>query len=183
MGSRSNPEPTQHKRNKDCGYLPQATELLSKPQDEPRPQSVISGPLDINVQGPPPLNELQQRLFTDFVFQWRFYIDDHSIWEYPSPLFNTLAIAILRLASWDFEVLRDGNEVGLPVNSQSVPCWKRPKTETFWFHGFWSSYVRAFIGLVSYRGSSKREVFSEEMSIVARPFALNPHFTTSCRVR
>lgn len=82
------------------------------------------------------MNELQQRLFVDFVFIRRFYLDDHSSWSYPSPLFSTFAIAILRLASWDFEASLGDNDVELPVTFRSVPCWKHPETDIFWFHGF-----------------------------------------------
>ncbi|KAL2222689.1 hypothetical protein M432DRAFT_629133 [Thermoascus aurantiacus ATCC 26904] len=62
----------------------------SSPTDEQQTESIISGTLKINFSPPTPLNELQHRLFTDFTFLWRFYIDHPTIWLYPSPLFNTL---------------------------------------------------------------------------------------------
>lgn len=56
-----------------------------------------------------PLNEIQYRLFTDFVCQWRFYINDHTPWQYSSA---SLAIGILRLAAWDLEVRTGGKFSG-----------------------------------------------------------------------
>lgn len=105
---------------------------------ESKAESVVSGDLKINIDTPKPLNELQYRLFTDFVFQWRFYIDDHTLWQYPSTLLNTLVIALLRLAAWDLEITHEGfdSRVELPIDFRSAPGWEIPKTYIFWFHGF-----------------------------------------------
>ncbi|PLN79433.1 hypothetical protein BDW42DRAFT_186705 [Aspergillus taichungensis] len=105
---------------------------------ENQAESIVSGNLEINVDTPTPLNELQYRLFRDFVFQWRFFIDDHTLWQYPSTLLNTLVIALLRLAAWDLEVTHEGvdSRVGLPIDFRSAPGWECPKTHIFWFHGF-----------------------------------------------
>lgn len=121
------------------GFLPPPSNHVNQntiSSDETTSESIISGTLSFDFDIPTSLNELQHRLFTDFVFAWRFYVDAPSIWQYPSPLFNTLAIAILRLASWDFEILLDGNNVELPITHQSIPSWTRPETDIFWFHGF-----------------------------------------------
>lgn len=105
---------------------------------ENQAESIVSGDLKINVDTPTPLNELQYRLFTDFVFQWRFYIDDHTLWQYPSTLLNTLVIALLRLAAWDLEITHEGfdSRVELPIDFKSAPGWEIPETHIFWFHGF-----------------------------------------------
>ncbi|PLN75968.1 hypothetical protein BDW42DRAFT_199161 [Aspergillus taichungensis] len=84
---------------------------------------------------PTPLNELQERFFTDFVFIWRFYVDDPSTWRYDSPVFRVLCIAFLRLAAWDFEVSFDSN-VELPISFASIPLWSYPDVDVYWFHGY-----------------------------------------------
>ncbi|EYE90962.1 uncharacterized protein EURHEDRAFT_518729 [Aspergillus ruber CBS 135680] len=94
--------------------------------------------LKIDIGTPTPLNEPQFRLFTDFIFQWRFYINDHTLWQYTSTLLNTFVIAILRLAAWDLGITHEGfdSRIELPINFRSVPGWKRPETDIFWLHGF-----------------------------------------------
>ncbi|CAP82981.1 Pc15g00950 [Penicillium rubens Wisconsin 54-1255] len=101
-------------------------------------EHIVSGDLEINFDAPTPLNELQFRFFTDFIFQWRFYIDDHTLWQYPSTLLNTLVIAVLRLAAWDLEITHEDidSRVELPIGFRSVPGWDSPETHIFWFHGF-----------------------------------------------
>lgn len=101
-------------------------------------ESVDSKKLQIDISTPTPLNELQFRCFTDFIFQWRFYIDDHTLWKYPSTLLNTFVIAILRLAAWDLEITHErfDSQVELPVDFRSVPGWESPETQIFWFHRF-----------------------------------------------
>lgn len=96
---------------------------------------VISGPLMVELGIPTPLNELQEQLSIDFVFLWRFYIDDPLTWRHDSPAFKVLCIAFLRLAAWDFEVSSDSN-VELPIWFLSVPSWSYPKTDIYWFHGY-----------------------------------------------
>ncbi|KAE8155277.1 hypothetical protein BDV25DRAFT_525 [Aspergillus avenaceus] len=91
--------------------------------------------LDINFGIPTPLNELQERFLTDFVFVWRYYIDDPLTWTYSSPVFKVLSIAFLRLAAWDLELSSDC-EVELPINFASIPSWNYPETNIYWFHGF-----------------------------------------------
>ncbi|QRD91255.1 hypothetical protein F9C07_2219729 [Aspergillus flavus] len=76
---------------------------------------------------PTPMNELQELLFTDFVFHWRFHIDDPLTWRYSSTVFKLLCIALLRLAAWDFE---------LPISFSSIPSWRHPEADIYWFHGY-----------------------------------------------
>ncbi|KAJ5355927.1 hypothetical protein N7517_010536 [Penicillium concentricum] len=89
----------------------------------------------INPSIPAPLNELQFQLFTDFVFMWRFYFDDTSSWENSFPVFSALAIGLLRIAAWDFEV-RNGDTEDLPITFSSLPQWKAPTHNVFWFHKY-----------------------------------------------
>lgn len=98
-------------------------------------ETPVSRVLDIDFGVPSPLNELQGQLFTDFVFVWRSYIDDPLTWRYSSPVFNVLCTAILRIAAWDFEVSFDPN-VELPVSFASIPLWKYPDADIYWFHGY-----------------------------------------------
>ena len=81
------------------------------------------------------LNELQFQLFTDFVFTWRFYFDNTSTWERSFSLFHALAIGLLRIAAWDFEV-RNMDTEELPITFSSLPQWKTPHDEIFWFHQY-----------------------------------------------
>ncbi|PLB53733.1 hypothetical protein P170DRAFT_396362 [Aspergillus steynii IBT 23096] len=113
-------------------------ERYLKPTSKNQTDSTVSGDLSIHINAPTPLNELQYRLFTDFIFQWRFYIDDHMLWQYPSMLLNTLVIAVLRLAAWDLEITHESidSRVELPINYRSLPSWESPGSHTFWFHGF-----------------------------------------------
>ncbi|KAL4782162.1 hypothetical protein BJX76DRAFT_359242 [Aspergillus varians] len=97
----------------------------------------ITGVLEIDFGKPTPMNELQEQFLTDFVFLWRFYIDDPQSWYYGSPAFRLLCMAFLRLASWDFEVSdSDDYNNQLPIHFASVPRWSYPKEDVFWFHGF-----------------------------------------------
>ncbi|KAJ5773006.1 hypothetical protein N7457_007902 [Penicillium paradoxum] len=84
---------------------------------------------------PAQLNELQFQLFTDFVFTWRFYFDNISTWERSFPLFAALAIGLLRIAAWDFEV-RGKDIEDLPITFSSLPAWKAPADDIFWFHKY-----------------------------------------------
>lgn len=92
-------------------------------------------PFEIDFGIPTPMNELQERFFTDFVFMWRFYVDDPSTWGYHSPVFKVLCIAFLRLAAWDFEVSFDSN-VELPLSFASIPLWRYSDVDVYWFHGY-----------------------------------------------
>ena len=92
-------------------------------------------PFEIDFGIPTPMNELQERFFTDFVLMWRFYVDDPSTWGYHSPVFKVLCIAFLRLAAWDFEVSFDSN-VELPLSFASIPLWRYPDVNVYWFHGY-----------------------------------------------
>ncbi|PYH45907.1 uncharacterized protein BP01DRAFT_339161 [Aspergillus saccharolyticus JOP 1030-1] len=98
-------------------------------------QPIAHGPLELNCGSPSQMNVLQEHLFSDFVFAWRYYIDDPSTWSHDSPVFRVLSVAFLRLAAWDFEVSRDGNP-DLPISFKSIPKWKYPEKDIFWFHGF-----------------------------------------------
>ncbi|KAJ5177616.1 uncharacterized protein N7500_000315 [Penicillium coprophilum] len=84
---------------------------------------------------PAPLNELQFQLFTDFVFTWRFYFDDIPTWKTSFPIFSALAIGILRIAAWDFEV-RNADTEDLPITFSSLPQWKAAIEKVFWFHKY-----------------------------------------------
>lgn len=84
---------------------------------------------------PAQLNGLQFQLFTDFVFTWRFYFDDTSIWASSFTMFAALAIGLLRIAAWDFEV-RNTDTEELPVTFSSLPQWKAPADYIFWFHKY-----------------------------------------------
>ncbi|KAH8812413.1 hypothetical protein F5884DRAFT_750722 [Xylogone sp. PMI_703] len=107
-------------------------------------KSSIVGQLNICFSPPTPLNELQQRLLMNFIFTWRFHIDDPVTWQYPSSVFNTFAIAFLRLAAWDLEVSSDSQsgQTELPINFKSIPRWKVPERDVYWFHGFLVALVR-----------------------------------------
>ncbi|GAB1198323.1 hypothetical protein APSETT444_007642 [Aspergillus pseudonomiae] len=84
---------------------------------------------------PTRLNELQFQLFIDFVYTWRFYFDDNSTWERSFSLLSTLAIGLLRIAAWDLEV-RNMDTEELPITFSSLPRWKAPIDEIFWFHKY-----------------------------------------------
>ncbi|PVH81196.1 hypothetical protein DL98DRAFT_416980 [Cadophora sp. DSE1049] len=93
--------------------------------------------LSLSIVQPTPLNELQNRMFTDFVYQWRFFIDDRTIWpDASSPLFRRLAIALLRIAAWDFQISSKSSIVKLPLSSETFPSWESPKKDVYWFHGY-----------------------------------------------
>ncbi|CAG7948224.1 unnamed protein product [Penicillium salamii] len=81
---------------------------------------------------PARLNELQFQLFADFVFTWRFYFDDTYTYN-SSSAFSALAIGLLRIAAWDFEV-RNADTEEIPISFSSLPQWKVPPSEIFWFH-------------------------------------------------
>ncbi|KAL3493462.1 hypothetical protein BJX62DRAFT_223901 [Aspergillus germanicus] len=90
---------------------------------------------------PARLNEQQFQLFTDFLFIWRFYFDSPSIWTRSFSLFANLAIGLLRIAAWDFEV-RYADTEELPITFSSLPQWKAPADDVFWFH----KYVVVYCG-------------------------------------
>lgn len=104
------------------------------PKDEIQVQHLLKS-FKIKPTIPARLNELQFQLFTDFVFMWRFYFDNTSIWESSPPLFAALAIGLLRLAAWDFEV-RNTDTEELPITFSSLPRWKTPPDDVFWFHKY-----------------------------------------------
>ncbi|KJK67175.1 Rhodanese-like domain protein [Aspergillus parasiticus SU-1] len=81
---------------------------------------------------PTAMNELQERIFTDFLFRWNRYLDP-SDWGYTNRDFKSLSMALLRLTAWDFEVTSGTRtHMGKAILEQ----WQYPKTEVFWFHGF-----------------------------------------------
>ncbi|KAJ5951916.1 uncharacterized protein N7479_010329 [Penicillium vulpinum] len=84
---------------------------------------------------PARLNELQFQLFTDFIFTWRFYFDATSTWESSFPIFAAFAIGLLRIAAWDFEV-RNMDTEDLPITFSTLPEWKAPADNVFWFHKY-----------------------------------------------
>ncbi|KAJ5528812.1 Zinc finger FYVE/PHD-type [Penicillium freii] len=97
--------------------------------------SVSLEPLNIQTALPTAMLELQHQFFLDFTFLWRSWIDDPITWRYGSRVFNAFSRAILRFASWDFEVSYDC-DVPLPINHSSIPSWQFPEEELYWFHGF-----------------------------------------------
>ncbi|KGO41812.1 Zinc finger, FYVE/PHD-type [Penicillium expansum] len=113
--------------------------LLSIPNSgkdqDPESNSASLEPLNIQTCFPTAIFELQQQFFLDFVFLWRSWIGDPMTWRYGSRVFNAFARAILCLASWDFEVSYDCDPP-LPINHSSIPGWKFPEEELYWFHGF-----------------------------------------------
>ncbi|KAE8351230.1 hypothetical protein BDV28DRAFT_162499 [Aspergillus coremiiformis] len=112
--------------------LDPTSDSLSDDQDE----AWIFEPLEIGLEPPTPLNELQFLIFTHLVFTWRFYFDDILAWKYPSRLFNTLAFGLLRIAAWDFEVLLKNDTDEARGIFSSIPRWKAPAEDIFWFHGY-----------------------------------------------
>ncbi|KAL3417194.1 hypothetical protein PVAG01_11194 [Phlyctema vagabunda] len=91
---------------------------------------------ETKIRQPSSLNELQYRMFMEFVYQWRFFIDDRTAWQYPSSiLFRRLCNAFLRLAAWDFEISSECEVAKLPLGAESFPGWDSPPTEVYWFHG------------------------------------------------
>lgn len=97
----------------------------------------VTGTLKMTFGIPSPMNELQAQFFIDFVFLWRFYIDDPLTWKITSPIFKVIMIAFLRLAAYDF-VISDTEDVAseLPISFSSIPSWTYPESDTFWFHGY-----------------------------------------------
>ncbi|RDW70567.1 uncharacterized protein DSM5745_08078 [Aspergillus mulundensis] len=93
--------------------------------------------LRLDIGMPTPMNELQEQFLTDFLFLWRFYIDDPLTWYFDSPVFRLISMAFLRLASWDFEVSgSDTYNDQLPIDFASVPRWSQAEENIFWFHGY-----------------------------------------------
>ncbi|KAL2823483.1 hypothetical protein BDW59DRAFT_173475 [Aspergillus cavernicola] len=74
------------------------------------------GTLDIDFDIPNPMNELEERLFTNFTF--------------------VLSIAFLRLAARDFELSSLDCNDQLPISFASIPTFNCPKTDIHLFHGF-----------------------------------------------
>ncbi|RAH85131.1 hypothetical protein BO86DRAFT_386663 [Aspergillus japonicus CBS 114.51] len=102
----------------------------------PRPRlPAIFPAMDWPIEPPTPLNELQFRCFVDFVRLWRFYLDDLSGWSDRS-LLRTMAMGVLRIAAWDFEVRFGGDTADVPATFSSLPRWPAPANDIFWFHGF-----------------------------------------------
>lgn len=91
---------------------------------------------EIKIDQPSSLNELQYRLFTDFVYQWRFFIDDCTIWATSSStLFRRLSWAFLRIAAWDLEISIEEEKAKLPLGAEDFPAWGSPQGQIYWFHG------------------------------------------------
>lgn len=66
---------------------------------------VVSEGLKLDIIKLKLLNEVQHRFFTDFVFQWRFYINDHTLWQYPLAFFRRfgrLAFYVLLHVTWKY---------------------------------------------------------------------------------
>ncbi|KAB8258539.1 hypothetical protein BDV32DRAFT_159954 [Aspergillus pseudonomiae] len=119
----------------DAGELSKYNDhSLSDIRDETNVQYLLNA-FGIKPSIPTRLNELQFQLFTDFVYTWRFYFDDNSTWERSFSLLSTLAIGLLRIAAWDLEV-RNMDTEELPITFSSLPRWKAPVNEIFWFHKY-----------------------------------------------
>jgi len=73
---------------------------------------------------------------------WRFYFDATSTWEGSFPLFSTLAVGLLRIAAWDFEV-RNMDTEEVPISFSSLPSWKATTDDIFWFHNYVIVYCNA----------------------------------------
>ncbi|RDL41227.1 Uncharacterized protein BP5553_01206 [Venustampulla echinocandica] len=93
--------------------------------------------LETEIGQPSSPNELQYRMFMDFVYQWRFFTDDSTTWKYPSSLlFRRLCNAFLRFAAWDLEISSEWEIAKLPLGAESYPAWDSHPAEVYWFHGF-----------------------------------------------
>ncbi|PLB42168.1 PHD finger domain-containing protein [Aspergillus candidus] len=88
----------------------------------------------IEPMNPAPLNELQFKVFTDFILTWRFYLGDFSTWERSFSLFSKLAIGLLRIAAWDLEIRNTDYQDTTTLSF--LPGWKAPTNDVFWFHKF-----------------------------------------------
>ncbi|RAK81798.1 PHD finger domain-containing protein [Aspergillus fijiensis CBS 313.89] len=87
--------------------------------------------LKINIAKPTSLTELQLRLFTDFVFLWRFYFDDLPSWSHDSRFRKTLAIGLLHTEGIPEDIIEE-----IPIGSYSIPKWSAPSENIFWLLGF-----------------------------------------------
>lgn len=63
------------------------------------------------------------------------FINGHTLWHYPSRLFNALVIALLRIAAWDLGIKPEppgfyfpDSQTKLPVHYISLPGWEIPDT-------------------------------------------------------
>ena len=84
---------------------------------ENKGDSIASGYLNININIPTRCMNFSIGFLQALFFQWRFYMDDHTSWRYPSTLLNALVIALLRLATWYLEIPHEsfGSRIELPV--------------------------------------------------------------------
>ncbi|KAE8154314.1 hypothetical protein BDV25DRAFT_147939 [Aspergillus avenaceus] len=98
-------------------------------------QQSITGILELRFGSPTGLNEIQERMFTDLVFTWRFHIDYPLTWSYNCAAFRVLTMAFLRIAAWDLEVTSN-DAPDLPIGYTSIPSWSSPVMNVFWFHGY-----------------------------------------------
>ncbi|KAI9838982.1 MAG: hypothetical protein M1819_004190 [Sarea resinae] len=130
--------------------------------------------LTVDIPKPSAMNELQLRFLIDFVFQWRFFFDDHHTWRYPSKAFNVLCIGLLRIAAWDFGVdlaMEGGDD---PLQREAFPSWRAPETNIYWFHGFLVLHCKD----VNYSLSNISEVaFRVRVFLVEQT---RPHLTVQC---
>ncbi|KAJ5726827.1 hypothetical protein N7493_005854 [Penicillium malachiteum] len=97
----------------------------SNPQEGLIPKFPVA--LCPEIEPPTIMFELQQKLFSDFIFIWKGFIDDPFTWTYSHP------VAFLCLAAWDFEVSKDPEE--RPPSYTSYPEWKYPDSDVYCFHG------------------------------------------------
>ncbi|KAE8418621.1 hypothetical protein BDV36DRAFT_282880 [Aspergillus pseudocaelatus] len=81
---------------------------------------------------PTAMNELQERIFTDFFFRWDEYLDPPD-WGYMNRDFRPLSMSLLRFAAWDFEVTSGPRPA---MGSAELEKWQYPESELFWFHRF-----------------------------------------------
>ncbi|KAK2785983.1 hypothetical protein FQN53_007086 [Emmonsiellopsis sp. PD_33] len=116
--------------------LDRATAEISEREDETEAISAVTlNEFDIQPGPPTALNGLQFRLFLDFCFVWRSFIDDPSTWQCHSAASHTFAIGLLRIAAWDLEVSSD-TQIDYPINGVNFPRWEAPQAGFFWFHGY-----------------------------------------------
>ncbi|KAK2794273.1 hypothetical protein FQN52_008631 [Onygenales sp. PD_12] len=101
--------------------LDRATAEISEREDETEAISAVTlNEFDIQPGPPTALNGLQFRLFLDFCFVWRSFIDDPSTWQCHSAASHTFAIGLLRIAAWDLEVSSD-TQIDYPINGVNFP--------------------------------------------------------------
>lgn len=94
--------------------------------------------LDITFGEPVRMTDLQLHFLTDFVAKWSSVLDDVRLWLSNMVLLRNLSLAILRLAAWDFCVVRREFSVETTTSDWSLPHWHQNMSDNiFRFHHLW----------------------------------------------